>query len=243
MTNTNLATQAQRQEALVGHRYHGIILLGDISGYTKLLTQTELEHAQSIMQYLFDTIFNATGEQFLVNELEGDAIFAYCVEPKDPAALLVETLKQIHLYGEAFATAKQDMLERRAVDMKACPCNACSNIFALSFKFVIHYGEFAINKVGPFVKLIGQSIIAAHRLLKNDVPSDSYILMSEDALQFLPEGEQKKFTETEEEIQHFGRVKIGYQLLEWGVSKEFEGKAGHLGEPHPLPMAEISDQL
>lgn len=230
--------QIDRQVALVGHRHSGVILLGDISGYTKLLTQTELEHSQAIMQYLFDTIYQATGERFLVNELEGDAIFAYCVEPKDPEALLAETLRQIHAYGEAFATARRDMLERRAVDMKACPCNACSNIFALSFKFVIHYGEFAVNQVGPFVKLIGQSVIAAHRLLKNDVPSDSYILMTEAALRFLPQAEQAKFTQAEEEISHFGMVKIGYQVLEWGKTTEFESKAGQLGTEHALPMAE-----
>lgn len=230
--------QIDRQVALVGHRHHGVILLGDISGYTKLLTQTELEHSQAIMQYLFDTIYQATGDRFLVNELEGDAIFAYCVEPKDPSALLTETLHQIKAYGEAFATAKRDMLDRRAVDLKACPCNACSNIYALSFKFVIHYGEFGVNQVGPFVKLIGQSVIAAHRLLKNDVPSDSYILMSEDALKFLPADEQAKFTLATEEISHFGQVKIGYQLLDWGVEDEYKGKVGALGEPSPLPLAE-----
>ncbi len=230
--------QINRQVALVGHRHHGVILLGDISGYTKLLTQTELEHAQAIMQYLFDTIYQATGEHFLVNELEGDAIFAYCVEPKDPQALLGETLHQIRSYGEAFASAKQDMLERRAVDMKACPCNACDHIFALSFKFVIHYGEFAVNQVGPFVKLIGQSVIAAHRLLKNSVPSDSYILMTDDALQFLPEDERAKFTVSKEEITHFGKVPIGYQVLNWGPSTTYEGKAGQLGTERPLPMAE-----
>ncbi|MBI4175414.1 DUF2652 domain-containing protein [Candidatus Berkelbacteria bacterium] len=216
----------ERQEELVGSRHKGIILLGDISGYTALITQTALEHAQAIMQYLFDTIYQATGERFLVNELEGDAIFAYCVDPKDPQKLLAETLRQIHHYGDAFQTAKQDMLDRRAVDMKACPCNACDTIYKLSFKFIIHYGEFGLNQVGPFVKLIGSSVIAAHRLLKNDVPSDSYILMSNDALQFLPAAERAKFTLASEQIAHFGEVKIGYQLLDWGATKNYAGKVG-----------------
>lgn len=218
----------QKQENLVGTRQNGVILLGDVSGYTALITQTELEHSQAIMQYLFDTIYQATGERFLVNEIEGDAIFAYCVNPQDPQQLLGETLKQIRLYGEAFEKAKLDMLDRRAVDMKACPCNACSNIYQLSFKFIIHYGEFGLNQVGPFVKLIGSSVVAAHRLLKNDVPGDSYILMSEEALQFLPPEERDKFTLATEEITHFGTVKIGYQLLSWGANEDYAGKVGHL---------------
>lgn len=230
--------QIHKQERLVGQRTHGIILLGDISGYTKLITQTELEHAQAIMQYLFDAIYQATGDRFLVNELEGDAIFAYCVEPKDPQALLQETLEQIRHYGTAFQTAKTDMLERRAVDMKACPCNACGTIYTLSFKFIIHYGEFALNQVGPFVKLIGSSVIVAHRLLKNSVPSDSYILMTEDALQFLTESERAKFTSSAEVIDHFGTVTIGYQVLDLGAIPQYQDKVGRMGTVRPLPMSE-----
>ncbi len=215
----------RRQLAYVGTTHEGVILLADISGYTKLITETAIEHSQAIMQYLFDTIYKATGEHFLVNEIEGDAIFAYCVDPADPKALLVETLHQIRDYGAAFETAKRDMLERRAVDMKACPCDACSNIYKLSFKFIIHYGQFGLNQVGPFVKLIGGSVVAAHRLLKNNVPSNSYILMSQDALQHLPADEQAKFTQASEEIEHFGTVPIGYQLLEWAEEPEYADEA------------------
>lgn len=218
----------RRQLAYVGTTHHGVILLADISGYTRLITGTAIDHAQAIMQYLFDAIYQATGDRFLVNEIEGDAIFAYCVEPRDPEALLQETLHQIRDYGEAFERAKRDMLDRRAVDMKACPCNACSNIYKLSFKFIIHYGQFGLNQVGPFVKLIGSSVVAAHRLLKNDVPGDSYILISGAALRHLSAEEQEKFTRAEEQIEHFGTVPIGYQLLAWGEEQQYAGKVGHL---------------
>lgn len=217
-----------RQLAYVGTTHHGVILLADISGYTRLITQSAIEHAQAIMQYLFDTIYQATGDYFLVNEIEGDAIFAYCIDPTDPKRLLQETLEQIRDYGDAFERAKRDMLVRRAVDMQACPCDACSNIYKLSFKFIIHYGRFGLNQVGPFVKLIGSSVVAAHRLLKNDVPSDSYILMTAEALAHLPVDEQAKFRRATEHISHFGEVAIGYQLLEWGEERQYAGRVGHL---------------
>jgi len=207
-----------RQEAFVGTTQRGVILLGDISGYTGLITRTELTHAREIMQFIFEAIFESTGKQFLVNEIEGDAIFAYCVEPSDPALLLAETLKQVNDYGHAFYHARQAMVEGRMMKQQAaeevCSCGACSNIGGLSFKFIIHYGEFGFTQVGPFVKLVGSSVIVAHRLLKNSVPGNSYVLLTNEALEHLPADTRSQFTPLLEKIEHFGDVAIGYRTLD-----------------------------
>ena len=211
----NWTDHIARQTALVGSIYSGVILLGDVSGYTGLVTQTEIEHAQSILQYLFDRIYEATGEQFIVNEIEGDAIFAYAVEPKDPAAMLQVTLEQLKDYGHAFYHARKQMLEKPTDTAGACHCGACSNIHALSFKFIVHFGQFGINKVGPFVKLIGADVVLAHRLLKNDVPSNEYVLMTRRTLELLPEVAQKSFTTAVETIDKFGDVPVAYRIFDW----------------------------
>lgn len=218
--STDIAWQSHiaRQEALVGTTQQGVILLGDISGYTRLITRTDLEHARNIMQFLFEEIYSATGEEFLVNEIEGDAIFAYCVHPKNPAELLAQTIYQIKEYGHAFYHAQKSMLDGRELqeaDGKACTCQACSNIGTLSFKFVIHYGDFGVNKIGPFVKLVGGSVIVAHRLLKNSVPGNEYVLLTKEALDHLPAAERAKFTPMVEEIEHFGDVETGYRVFNW----------------------------
>lgn len=211
----NWSDHIEKQVALVGSVHSGVIILGDVSGYTGLVTQTEVEHAQSILQFLFDRIYEATGEQFIVNEIEGDAIFAYAVEPKDPQALLASTLEQLKEYGHAFYHARKQMLEKPTDSPDACHCGACSNIHALSFKFIVVYGRFGINKVGPFVKLIGADVVLAHRLLKNLVPGDEYILLTEQTLKLLPESFQKNFVRATESIDKFGDVPVAYRIFDW----------------------------
>lgn len=203
-----------RQDHLVGAIHRGVILLGDISGYTGLVTRTELEHSQSILQFLFDQIYDATGEQFIVNEIEGDAIFAYAVEPKDAGALVLTTLEQLKEYGHAFYHARQQMIEK-PVTADSCQCGACTNIHSLSFKFIVHLGEFGVNKVGPFVKLVGADVVLAHRLLKNDVPGNEYILLTQPTLDVLPRDVSSRFIPATETIDKFGDVAIGYRLFDW----------------------------
>lgn len=204
----------EKQDPLVGTIHKGVILLGDISGYTGLVTQTELEHSQSILQFLFDKIYDATGDQFIVNEIEGDAIFAYAVEPKDAGALVMATLEQLKVYGHAFYHARQTMIDK-PVTAESCRCGACTNIHALSFKFIVHLSEFGVNKVGPFVKLVGADVVLAHRLLKNSVPGHEYILLTKETLDLLPASVQAKFTVATEAIDKFGDVVIAYRVFDW----------------------------
>ncbi len=224
--------QLAKQIALVGSVQSGVILLGDVSGYTSLVTQTEIEHSQSILQFLFDRIYEATGERFIVNEIEGDAIFAYAVEPEDPNALLLATLEQLKEYGHAFYHARKQMLDKPAAGPNSCDCNACLNIHLLSFKFIVHYGQFGVNKVGPFVKLIGADIVLAHRLLKNSVPGHEYILVTKETLDHLPARVQEKFTLATEEIDKFGKVQVAYRLFDW----EEEEQKHHLETLKATPL-------
>ena len=43
----------------------------------------------------------------------------------------------------------------------------------------MHHGEVAMRKVRDIVKPAGEEVILAHRLLKNSLKSDEYIMMSE----------------------------------------------------------------
>ena len=60
-----------------------------------------------------------------------------------------------------------------------CQCGACQTASNLTLKFIAHFGYIKEIKVAQFVKATGVDIIVAHRLLKNDVGSDEYILMTE----------------------------------------------------------------
>jgi hypothetical protein len=57
-----------------------------------------------------------------------------------------------------------------------CACGACSSIGSLRLKFIILLGNASSIKIHKFEKLYGLDVIIAHRLLKNNIPYDEYIL-------------------------------------------------------------------
>ena len=58
-------------------------------------------------------------------------------------------------------------------------CGACQSAGNLTLKFIAHLGSIKEVKVAQFVKAAGVDMIFAHRLLKNDVDSDEYVLITE----------------------------------------------------------------
>ena len=55
------------------------ILLPDISGYTEFLTKTELVHSSHIINELLEAILAANGSDFVLSEVEGDALVRQCL--------------------------------------------------------------------------------------------------------------------------------------------------------------------
>ena len=43
--------------------------------------------------------------------------------------------------------------------VKACVCEACTNVGQLRLKQVVHYGEVAVEKIDRFEKLFGLDVI------------------------------------------------------------------------------------
>jgi hypothetical protein len=64
------------------------------------------------------------------------------------------------------------IIERDSV----CQCGACKTASNLSLKFVAHHGTVQEIKVRQFTKCSGVDMVVAHRLLKNGIGSDEYIL-------------------------------------------------------------------
>src|SRR5262249_40892457 len=62
-----------------------------------------------------------------------------------------------------------------------CTCNACAHINRLRLKVVVHSGEALFHQVFNFLELAGLDVIIVHRLLKNSVNSDQYLLLTEPA--------------------------------------------------------------
>lgn len=61
---------------------------------------------------------------------------------------------------------------------RICPCNACASAPRLELKVVVHSGDFQFIEVKGNRKPFGQTVIEAHRMLKNSIESDNYIMIS-----------------------------------------------------------------
>ena len=60
----------------------GLIFIPDISGFTKFMHETELNHSEVIIQELLETIINANNIGLEISEIEGDAILFYKFGPR-----------------------------------------------------------------------------------------------------------------------------------------------------------------
>ena len=54
-----------------------------------------------------------------------------------------------------------------------CPDDPALLAGALDLKLVVHYGEYAINRIGGREELSGSAVVALHRLAKNTVTKDT----------------------------------------------------------------------
>lgn len=153
----------------------GLLFIPDISGFTRFVAETEINHSRLIIQELLEVLINANNTGLQISEIEGDAILFY----KFGEAPSLEVLyKQVQEMFCAFHGYLMVYDKRRY-----CQCNACTAAVNLSLKVVSHYGEFTGYNVKNFSKLIGKDVIVAHQLLKNDIEKHEYWLVTDKLVQ------------------------------------------------------------
>ena len=142
--------------------FEGYLLIADITGYTRYLSESELEHAQDTLTALLELLVENTRPPLVISRLAGDAVISY-------------GLREDFFQGQTFIEKIEDTyvtfrktIERLALN-NTCRCNACANISNLDLKFFIHYGTFGIQRISDYDELVGSDIILLHRLLKNSV--------------------------------------------------------------------------
>ena len=144
-------------------RMSGYLLLADISGYTKFLTGTELEHSHAIVTELTKLIRSRLVPPMRFVKLEGDAVFCFAGADAFPDGEQVLELVESCYFD--FTSRLLDMTRSTT-----CTCDACRAIGGLGLKFIVHFGEFMVDRDDDGrVDLAGPDVILAHRLLKNTV--------------------------------------------------------------------------
>ena len=197
----------------------GYFVITDISGYTEYLTGSELDHANEILQSLFDAQLKAVHHPFLISGFRGDAIFMYVPETNFvQSQSFIEALENLYI---VFADTLQQMQYNTT-----CTCRACKNMSMLDLKMCIHYGEYLIQKLGDREELLGADVIVPHRMLKNHVIEqtgiESYALFSDVAAQKLDLLEYcEKVVHHSEKYEHLGEVPMSVHDLHpvWEASQ------------------------
>jgi len=145
----------------------GLVFIPDISGFTELVTTTDLVTGQIITTELLSTIISHNRLKMEIAEIEGDAVFFFKWRSIPSAD---------ELYGQ-FETMKT-AFEKKVHEL-AYRYNISLN---LHLKAIAHYGEMSAFTIGGFHKLYGKVVIEAHRLLKNNIPDRSYLLITDELM-------------------------------------------------------------
>ena len=140
----------------------GYLVIADISGYTMFLSESELEHAQAILQSLLEIMIRNTHLPLIISRLEGDAVISYT-----PQASILQSQTMLEMVEGCYVAFKR-ALELMAINT-TCTCNACKNMRKLDLKFFLHYGTFGLQPLPAYTELIGNDVNLIHRLTKNHV--------------------------------------------------------------------------
>jgi len=184
-----------------------LLIIADISGYTRYMTANAktLAHSQTIITELVKAIIQTVELPLEVAKLEGDAVFLFCRKQNDSKPWL-ETKRVI---GEKLLTffrmfsGKIDELSQSTT----CTCNACTHIDKLRLKVVVHSGEALFHHIFNFLELAGVDVIIVHRLLKNSISADQYLLLTEAARLDLEFAGQIPLVSGSETYEDLGRIK------------------------------------
>lgn len=186
-----------------------LIFIPDMNGFTGYISKTDIRVTKKVIPALLETIIDANEMDMSMAEIQGDAILFYKIgEPPTPSQLVAQSKHIFHSFGQK--------LEELSKNFPETPISLPDS---LGIKIVVHYGKIGLAKIRGNIKLIGQDVIIAHRLLKNSTEADEYLLMTEQyADQFSQEELDKVFAFGElkvgqDEYPHIGTIKYQYASL------------------------------
>ncbi len=137
----------------------------DISGFTHFVKNVEVTHSRHIISELLEIIIDSNQLGLEMVEIEGDAIFFYKPDEVPDADEI------LHQVRRTFVKFHEHL--KLYESHRVCQCGACS--FAADLN-IIDSGEVERISVKGESKPFGESVIRVHRLLKNEVKGDEYVL-------------------------------------------------------------------
>jgi len=181
-----------------------LLFIPDISGFTEFVQTTEVAHSQHVISELLEVLIDANTQDLQLAEVEGDALFFY---KEEEVPSLEKLLAQVETMYSAFY-GHLKLLEKNRI----CPCHACSSAHNLQLKIIVHNAELQFITVKNKRKPFGTQVIEAHRLMKNSINSDNYVLLSKELTDYieLPKNYQSRLFNFKEGENEYDGKKLHY---------------------------------
>jgi class 3 adenylate cyclase len=191
-----------------------IIILADISGYTRFMleSKTSALHGQLVISGLIESILKEVDIPLTLQEIEGDAVFLYAAHPgseDDWRAVAEQVSTKLERFFSAF-------IAESAVTIESTPCGCaiCRNSAKLGLKIIVHTGEAVFHAIAGRSQVSGPDVILAHRLLKNAMTSDYYLLLTDAAYAAMGDHLPETFETHQETYEGFGTVNLRVRVLD-----------------------------
>ncbi len=190
-----------------------ILLLADISGYTRFMVENQLSavHGQMVISHLLESLLSEVDLPLELQEIEGDAIFLIATRADDDdwGSVFADVQTKLLRFFEVFIDAAAGLAE-----MTACKCAICTHADQLKLKIIVHTGRAVFHTLGGRRQVSGTDVILAHRLLKNSIPGSEYLLLSDEAYREFGEGMGIRFEPGQETYDGLGTVETWVHHLD-----------------------------
>lgn len=190
-----------------------LICIPDISGFTKFMSEVDFELSSKVIPSLLNKIIYSNSINLKVSEIEGDAVLFYRSGELPTFKELIDQCHNFYLEFYKQIEVLKKNLNKNPGDKKFPDI--------LGLKIILHFGnEIGMVPIGTHIKLMGEDVITAHRFLKNDIPIDEYILISDDLMsQFKQKHiddncDWDKLKTSSLTVEHLGELKFHYINLE-----------------------------
>ncbi|PKP51205.1 MAG: hypothetical protein CVT95_01420 [Bacteroidetes bacterium HGW-Bacteroidetes-12] len=151
-----------------------LLLIPDISGFTRFVNDTEIIHGTHILAELLEVIIKNNNIGLKVAEIEGDAVFFYRVGEKPSVKAIYEQCEKMFLaFHQHIKLYERDRI---------CDCGSCTHTPNLTLKFVVHYGNVIEKRILGHLQLMGPEVTTAHKLMKNNLDVHEYLLFTENII-------------------------------------------------------------
>ena len=181
-----------------------LYFMPDISGFSKFVNNTEIEHSIHIIAELLELLLDNNKLDLQLVEIEGDALFMFTTKIPSYKELMQHTktmLEEFHKHTKEYDSKR------------ICSCGSCKTTIDLDLKFLVHYGELTMIKVKNIIKPYGREVIQIHRLLKNQVPVQEYVLFTENMFGLYQDNMIENWTKNTE-IYDSRNLNYYYQILD-----------------------------